>query len=121
MVEGDGPSSIGQSWLTEPRLDWKVVCIMNLSQSLEGMLELNKEQVLGKIKNIEAKLHVDTQTKLLYFKARFPMAESGTRTREVRESRCNHTCAIFRVGYTYSSCILMVPLCVYGDYTNNVS
>ena len=45
---------------------------MNLSHSLEDVLEQNKEifqKSLGKIKGVKAKLHVDTQVKPLYFKA----------------------------------------------------
>ena len=72
VVEGVGPSLIGQNWLTEIRLDWRAVHAISLSHSLEGILEQNKEifqQGLGKIKGIEANLHVDTQAKPLYFKA----------------------------------------------------
>ena len=73
VVDGDGSSLIGRNWLTELRLDWKAVHAISLSHSLEGVLEQNREvfqQGLGKIKGIEAKLHVDTQAKPLYFKAR---------------------------------------------------
>ena len=72
VVEGEGPSLIGQNWLTEVSLDWKAVHAISLSQSLEGILEQNKEifrKGLGKIKGIEAKLYVNTQAKPLYFKA----------------------------------------------------
>ena len=72
VVEGDCPSLIGRSWSTELRLDWRAVHAISLSDSLEGILEQNKEifqQGLGKIKGIETKLHVDTQAKPLYFKA----------------------------------------------------
>ena len=73
VVEGDDTSLIGRNWLTELRLDWKAVHAISLNHSLESILEQNKEifqQGLGKIKGIEAKLHVDTQAKPLYFKAR---------------------------------------------------
>ena len=73
VVEGDSPSLIGQNWLTELHLDWKAVHAISLNHSLESILEQSKEifqQGLGKIKGIEAKLHVDTQAKQLYFKAR---------------------------------------------------
>ena len=72
VVEGDGLSMIGRSWLTELRLDWRAVHAISLSHSLEGILEQSKEmfqQGLGKIKGIKANLHVDTQTKPLYLKA----------------------------------------------------
>ena len=71
-MERDGPSLIGRNWLTQLRLDWKAVHAISLNHSFESILEQNKEifqQGLGKIKGIEAKLHVDTQAKLLYFKA----------------------------------------------------
>ena len=64
---------IGRNWLTELRIDWRAVHAISLSHSLEGILEQNKEifqQGLGKIKGVEANLHVDTQAKPLYFKAR---------------------------------------------------
>ena len=73
VVEGVGPSLIGRNWLTELCLDWRAVHTISLSHSLEGILEQNKEifrQGLGKIKGVEANLHVDTQAKPLYFKAR---------------------------------------------------
>ena len=69
---GDAPSLIGQNWLTKLCLDWRSVHAISLSHSLKGTLEQNKEifqQGLGKIKGIEVNLHVDTQAKLLYFKA----------------------------------------------------
>ena len=72
VVEGNGPSLMGQNWLSELRLDWKTVHAMSISHSLEDVLEQNKEifqKGLGKIKDVEAKLHVDTQIKPLYFKA----------------------------------------------------
>lgn len=62
-VEGGGPSLIGQNWFTELHLDWKAVHAISLNHSLESILEHNKEifqQVLGKIKGIKAKLHMDT-------------------------------------------------------------
>ena len=73
VVEGNGPSLMGRNWLTELRLDWKTVYAMSLSHSLEEVLEQNKEifqKGLGKIKGVEAKLHLDTQVKPLYFKVR---------------------------------------------------
>ena len=83
VVEGNGPSLMGRNWVTELRLDWKTVHAMSLSHSLEDVLE-NKEifqKGLGKIKGVEAKLHVDTQVKPLYFKALFrticPTTEGG--------------------------------------------
>ena len=63
VVEGNGLSLIVLNWLTELRLDWKAVDVMSLTHSLEGVLEQNREifqQGLGKIKGVEAKLHVDT-------------------------------------------------------------
>ena len=73
VMEEDGPSLIDRNWLTELRLDWKAVHAISLNHLLESILEQNKEifqQGLYKIKGSEAKLHVNTQAKPLYFKAR---------------------------------------------------
>ena len=95
--------------LTELHLDWEAVHAISLNHSLESILEQNKEifqQGLGIIKGIEAKLHVNTQTKPLYFKAcsvPFTLKQKVEQElREVRESRCHHTYTIFRVGYICS-------------------
>ena len=86
VVEGNGPSLMGQNWLTELRLNWKTVHAMSLRLSLEDVLELNKEifqKGLGKIKGVEAKLRTcgcTSQTTVLQslFRAIFPKTESGT-------------------------------------------
>ena len=43
VVEGGGPSLIGQNWLTELHLDWRAVHAICLSHSLEGILKQNKK------------------------------------------------------------------------------
>ena len=71
VVKGNGPNLIGRNWLTELKLDWKVVHSIN-TNSIQQVVEKNKEvfqQGLGKIEGVQAKLHVDPQAKPLYFKA----------------------------------------------------
>ena len=72
VVKGNGPNLIGRNWLTELKLDWKVVHSIN-TNSIQQVVEQNKEvfqQGLRKIEGVQAKLHVDSQARPLYFKAR---------------------------------------------------
>ena len=73
VVVGTGPNLIGQNWLAELHLDWREVNTICECYSLNPILERNQEVFqprLGLVKDVKAKLYVDTDARPLFFKAR---------------------------------------------------
>jgi len=81
VVAGTGPNLIGRNWLAELHQDWKEVNAISDCQSVNPILECNGEVFqpgLGLVKDVEAKLYVDTDARLLFFKAHYvPYALKG--------------------------------------------
>ena len=72
VVEGDGPSLLGRSWLKAIKLDWQQIYWVRHS-ALEGVLQKYRSvfsDELGLCKNVEARIHIDPSAKPKYCKAR---------------------------------------------------
>ena len=71
VVKGIGPSLLGRNWLTKLRLKWQEIFSVRTNHSLESLKQHDGvfKNELGTLKEIEAKLHVDPQAKLLFYKA----------------------------------------------------
>ena len=75
VIAGSGPSLLGRDWLTKLCLDWKEIDLFHPSvqNTLAFILQQHEnvfEPGLGMLKGVEAKLFVDVQAQLAFFKAR---------------------------------------------------
>ena len=74
VVAGEGPSLLGRSWLSELKLEWQEVYQISQSkQTLQAVLDKQKivfKDDLGEAVGITAKLHVSTNTKPYFCRAR---------------------------------------------------
>ena len=73
VVAGTGPNLIGRNWLAELRLDWREINAISECHSLTPILDRNEavfQPGLGLVKDVQAKLYVDTNARPLFFKAR---------------------------------------------------
>ena len=72
VVEGSGPTLLGRSWLEHVILDWQEVRRLAAS-SLQEVLDHHPEVLqegLGRLKNFEAKIHVNPDATPRFCKAR---------------------------------------------------
>ena len=74
VVTGHGPSLLGRDWLAQLKLDWQELYQVNQSEhTLQTILDKHKavfKDDLGKVVEITAKLHVSTNTKPYFCRAR---------------------------------------------------
>ena len=76
VVNGKGPSLLGRDWLRELRLDWREIHAVTStlgSLTLQGLLEQHANvfrDELGTIRGVTAKLHVDPQARLRFYRPR---------------------------------------------------
>ena len=79
VVPGNGLSLIGRNWLEHIKLNWSEINTVNLSfSSLGKILEIHSSVFrpeLGKLMDISAKLHIPSDAKPRFFRAR-PVAHS---------------------------------------------
>ena len=72
VIEGIGLSLLGRDWLSRLRLDWKNILAVHTHPSLDSILQSHEaifKPELGTLRGMEAKLHIDTEAHLLFFKA----------------------------------------------------
>ena len=69
VVAGTGPNLTGRNWPAELHLDWKEVNAISDYHSVNPILECNGEVLQPVVKDVEAKLYVDTDATPLFFKA----------------------------------------------------
>ena len=74
VVAGQGPSLLGRNWLKELQLDWQELYQINQSKdALQALLQKHKtvfKEELGEAVGITAKLHVSTNIKPYFCRAR---------------------------------------------------
>ena len=74
VVAGHGPSLLGRDWLAQLKLDWQELYQVNQSEhTLQTILDKHKavfKDELGEAVGITAKLHVSTNTKPYFCRAR---------------------------------------------------
>ena len=74
VVAGQGPSLLGRNWLKELQLDWQELYQINQSEdALQALLHKHKsvfKEELGEAVGITAKLHVSTNIKPYFCRAR---------------------------------------------------
>ena len=74
VVAGQGPSLLGRNWLKELQLDWQELYQINQSEdTLQALLQKHKtvfKEELGEAVGITAKLHVSTNIKPYFCRAR---------------------------------------------------
>ena len=74
VVAGQGPSLLGRNWLKELQLDWQELYQINQSEdALQALLQKHKtvfKEELGEAVGITAKLHVSTNIKPSFCRAR---------------------------------------------------
>ena len=64
VVSGSGPSLLGQDWLKEICLDWRVICKVEYHKSLEEVLKRHEEvftEELGTYTGHQVKILMDTK------------------------------------------------------------
>ena len=73
VVAGDGPSLLGRDWLAKLKLEWKHIFNVQAQESLQDVLQRHStvfKPELGRIKGVEAKLHINTAARPRFFKPR---------------------------------------------------
>ena len=73
MVDGSGPSLLGRDWLQHIRLDWKALHQVGTLSTLAALLDHHKAlccDELDTVKGTSAKLHVNPQCCLRFYKPR---------------------------------------------------
>ena len=87
LVSGSGPSLFGRNWLSEIRLDWGSINLIQdrtLDEVLEEYSDIFKSE-LGTLKGFEAKIYVDADAQPHYCKARtVPYALRGLVEKELQ-------------------------------------
>ena len=71
VVAGDGPSLLGRDWLAKLKLEWKHIFNMHAQETLQDVLEPHDavfKPELGKIKGVEAKLHINPEAQPRFYK-----------------------------------------------------
>jgi len=72
VVEGDGPSLLGQDWLHKIKLDWQELYHTQVLQpSLQAVVDKYKEvfnDELGTVKGVAAKFQIDPETAPKFYK-----------------------------------------------------
>ena len=64
IVAHKGPNVLGRDWLAKLELDWKQIFMVSKNQTLEEILEDNKQvfrDELGCISSVKAKIYIDEQ------------------------------------------------------------
>ena len=72
IVQGDGPTLLGRSWLEKIRLNWTQIAyhsVPNQVSLVSGLQEVFKDE-LGTVRNIEAELHLQADVRLKFFHPR---------------------------------------------------
>ena len=81
VTAGNGPSLLGRDWLAALRLDWKTIFSVGTTLSLQQVLDKHKDVFtdgLRKLRDVEAKIHIDRDERPRFFKARqVPFAVRG--------------------------------------------
>ena len=79
VVPGNGPSLLGRNWMEHIILNWSEINIVNFSFSSLGTILEDHSSVfrseLGKLRDISAKLHIPSDARPRFFRAR-PVAHS---------------------------------------------
>ena len=73
MVDSSGPSILGRDQLQHIRLNWKALHQVGTLPTLAALLDCHKAffyDELGPVKGTSAKLHVDSQSSLRFYKPR---------------------------------------------------
>ena len=73
VVAGRGPSLLSRNWLWHIKLDWKALHLVGTPPTLASLLDSHKalfHDELGTVKDTSAKLHVDPQIRLRFYKSR---------------------------------------------------
>lgn len=65
VVKDKGPSLLGRNWLTKFCLNWQKIFSVQTNHFLDSLLK----QYEDLFKEIKAKLHIDPQVKILFYKA----------------------------------------------------
>ena len=62
VVQGSGPSLLGRNWLSQIRLDWQSICLVQCARDLQTVLDRHPtvfQEGLGMLKGFKARIHVD--------------------------------------------------------------
>ena len=73
VVAGDGPSLLGRDWLAKLKLEWMHMFSVHAQESLQDVLEQHNtvfKPELGRIKGVEARLHINPEAQPRFYKLR---------------------------------------------------
>ena len=71
IIVGDGRTLLGRDWLAKLKLAWKNIFYMHAQEPLADVLERHEAVVrpgLGKIKGVQAKLHLNPEARPHFYK-----------------------------------------------------
>lgn len=88
VVKGQGPNLLGRDWMNELILDWQTIHNVQDNQQLDKLLQKHSTlfwDELGKLEGHKVKLHLDTETRPKFCKARPEKVEATLDLLEARD------------------------------------
>ena len=73
VVKGQGPSLLGRDWMNKLTLDWQTIHNVQINRQLDELLQKHSalfRDELGKLEGYQVKLHLDTEARPKFCKAR---------------------------------------------------